>query len=119
MITTVGKQVIVNYFGGQVPTIGDTLALGTGTTAASVNDTALATEVTRVKVTSISADTANARIIFKAVVPPNAIPLIKEVGLYSTRGLVPQLVARVVLATPVSTNLFLPTEIEYCLAVTA
>lgn len=116
MIVDTGKTVIVNYFGGQVPHIGDTIALGTGTTAVANTDTALATEVVRVAVSSIAADTANNRIIFKAVIQPGTLATISEVGVYYNGQLATaQLVARTVLDTPASVDPDIPTEIEYSL----
>lgn len=118
MITTLGKAVVVNFFGAQVPHIGDTIAVGTGTTAAALTDTALAAEVIRVKVTSISADTANNRIIFKAVIQPGTVTTISEVGVfYDGFGPGATLVARDVLATPATVDPSIPTEIEYSLEV--
>lgn len=119
MITNLGKTVIVNYFGGQVAHIGDVIALGTGTTAASLTDTSLATEVTLVPVSSIAADTANNRIIFKATIPAASMTTISEVGLYSNGNLsTRELVARTVLGTSVTVDQYLPTEIEYSLEIT-
>lgn len=119
MIVNNGKTVIVNFFGGQVGHIGDMIALGTGTTAAALTDTALATEVTRVRVTSISADTTNNRIVFKAVVQPGTMTTISEIGVYCNGTLSSaQLVARTVLATPVTVDATLPTEIEYSIGIT-
>lgn len=122
MIVTSGKNVIVNYFGGQYRHIGDVIAVGTGTTAVTLADTALAAEVTRVAVTSIAADTDNNRIIFKATIPAGSVTTINEVGVYyrglsgTTGGDV--LVARTVLTTPVTVDDVLPTEIEYSLEIT-
>lgn len=119
MIVNTGKTVIVNFFGGQVGHIGDTIALGTGTTAAALTDTALAAEVTRVAVSSIAADTANNRIIFKAVVQPGVMSTISEIGVfYNGKIQNAQLVARTVLTTPLTVDPDIPTEIEYSMEIT-
>jgi hypothetical protein len=118
MITTAGKAVIVDFFGGQVGHIGDTIALGTGTTPPTLADTALAAPVVTLRVSAIAADTANNRIIFKAVLQPGYITTISEVGVYyngNTES--PQLVARTVLATPITVDATLPTEVEYSLGI--
>lgn len=119
MIVNTGKTIVVNYFAGQVGHIGDTIALGTGTTPVALTDTALATEATRVAVTSVSADTANNRIVFKATVQPGAMATISEIGVYSNGGnSQAQLVARTVLATPATVDPTVPTEIEYSIGIT-
>jgi hypothetical protein len=119
MITNQGQQAVLNYFGGQTPHIADYIAVGTGTTAASANDSALATEAVRMPVTSISADLANNRIIFKAQVLPGRVTGdITEVGLYNNGDLASAtLVARTVLDTPKTPSSAVPTEVEYALAV--
>ena len=118
MIVNTGKTVIVNFFGGQELHIADTIALGTGTTAVTLTDTALAAEVVRLSVTSISADTVNNKIIFKAVLPAGAMTTISEVGLYNKGQQTDSaLVARVVLGTPATVDPIIPTEIEYSLEI--
>lgn len=120
MILDSGKPVIIDYFGGQVARIGDTIVVGTGTTAVSAGDMALHTEVARVAVTSISADTDNSRIVFKATISAGVITTINEVGVIyqgltdSAGGI---LVARTVLTSPVTVDTVLPTEIEYSLEI--
>lgn len=81
MITTVGKDVIKQYFGGQVRSIGGALVLGTGATAAALGDKSLAFEVARIAVTAISADLANNRIVFKGTLPPGSVGTVYEIGL--------------------------------------
>lgn len=118
MITNLGKTVVVNFFGGQVGHIGDTIALGTGTTAAALTDTVLATEVIRLTVSSIAADTTNNRIIFKALLPAGIMSTISEIGIYYNGNLDSrQLVARTVLGAPLTVDPDLPTEIEYSLEI--
>lgn len=82
MITTQGKAVVSNFFGGQTPRIAGAVCIGVGTTSESVDDTALNFEVVRLPVTSTSADLANNRIIYKAVVPAGVASSIYEVGIY-------------------------------------
>lgn len=83
MITNAGKDIVKKYFGGQVSRIGGAIALGVGTTAAALTDTELAYEVVRVPVSSINADLAGNRIVFKALVPAGSIGTTYEMGLYS------------------------------------
>lgn len=118
MIVTSGKDVIKNYFGGQIPQIGDHLAFGTGTTAADLTDTALGTEVYRVPVTSISADLANSRIVFKATIAPGYITSFSEVGLFYVGGTADAtLVCRNVLSVAQTVDANLPTDVEYSLVI--
>lgn len=120
MIVNTGKVIIINYFGGQVGNIGDTIALGTGTTPAALANTSLATEVTLIAVTAIAADTANSRIIFRGILPPGVMTTISEIGIYASGSLpsVRTLVARTVLGSPLTVDPDLPTEIEYSLEIT-
>lgn len=117
MITNLGKTAILNFFGGQAPHIGDYIAVGTGTTTPTGNDTMLAAEVVRLRVTSIAADLANSRIIFKAQLLPGVVTgNITEAGLYNNGDLSSAaLVARTVLDMPKTPSASVPTEIEYCL----
>lgn len=84
MLTTAGKDVIKRYFGGQVSRIGGSIALGVGTTAATVADKMLAYEAVRLQVSSVNADLANNKIVFKGSVPPGTIGTIYEIGLYDS-----------------------------------
>lgn len=121
MITTNGKEIIKQFFGGQVGGIGGSIGIGTGTTAAALGDTALAAEVIRIDVVSISADLTNNRIVFKGVLPAGYLPTIYEAGLYHSTVAGTDddvLVARYVLATPKAVDVDLPTEIEYTLGIT-
>lgn len=117
MITNDGKAVINEFFGGQIGRIATQIVLGTGTTAEDVTDVALAAEVVSLDVTTIRADLANNRIVFKAVLPAGRVPTIYEIGIVSV-SLLTRLVARTVLVTPEVTDANLPTEIEYSLTVT-
>lgn len=85
MITNGGKTTIKRFFARQVGQIAGSLALGVGTTAATVNDTKLSFEVVRVPITSINADIDNNRLVFKASVTPGQINTIYEVGLFSSQ----------------------------------
>lgn len=82
MITNLGKDVIKNYFAGQVGQIGGAISVGTGATAAALTSTELSFETTRLIVKSVSADLANNRIVYKAVLPPGMIGTIYEIGLF-------------------------------------
>lgn len=120
MIVTTGKDVIKNFFGGQYPLIADTIAVGIGTTAVTLADTGLATEVIRLNVTSINADTVNNKIVFKALLPAGALATIYEVGIFYNGKAVGSgsiLVARTVLTTPATVDPIIPTEIEYSLGI--
>jgi carbonic anhydrase/acetyltransferase-like protein (isoleucine patch superfamily) len=119
MILTQGKTIIKNFFGGQAPSIADSIAIGTGTTAVTLGDASLAAEVLVIPAISINADLDNNRIVFKAIIPPGVIATVFEAGLYYL-GSVPtsrQLVARTVLATPQVVSATIPTEIEYSLGI--
>lgn len=82
MITNNGKEVITKFFGLQVPRIGASLALGTGTAAAAPGDFKLAFETLRIPVTAVAADLLNNRIVFKGSVPAGRIATIYELGLF-------------------------------------
>jgi len=82
MITTQGKSVIFRYLAGNLPRIAESIALGIGSTAENVNDTALKFEVDRVPVSLVSADILNDKIIFKGTIPQEYVGTIYEVGLW-------------------------------------
>lgn len=114
MISDTGKSIIKQFFGGQVSQIADTIAFGTATTAETSADVALGAEVYRVKLSSMSADLINDRIVFKGVVPANDVfDSINEIALFNGTDLV----ARKVLAAPATIDADLPTEIEYTLGI--
>lgn len=118
MIVSSGKDVIKNFFGGQIPQVGDHLAFGSGSTAEALTDTALEAEVYRVPVTSINADLANDRIVFKATIAPGYIESFTEVGLFYVGGTANSvLVSRVVLSTPQDVDSAIPTDVEYSLVI--
>lgn len=82
MITTQGKSVIFRYLAGNLPRIAESIALGIGSTAENVNDTALKFEVDRVPVSLVSADILNNKIVFKGTIPQEYVGKIYEVGLW-------------------------------------
>lgn len=82
MITTQGKAVVTNYFGGQTPRIAGAICIGVGTTPESADSTSLDFEVVRVPVTAIAADLANNRVVYKGIIPPGVATGIYEVGIY-------------------------------------
>lgn len=82
MITTQGKSIIFRYLAGYVPRIVESIAIGIGSTAENVNDTALTFESNRVPVTLTSIDIINDKLIFKGVVPQEFVGKIYEVGLW-------------------------------------
>lgn len=121
MIVNDGKTQIKQYFGGQVAMIANSIAFGSGFTAETTADTALEAETYRAPVTSVSADLANNRIVFKVTVQPGYITAFTEIGLFygqqqnSPGGV---LVARKTFATPQTVDSHIPTEIEYSVGIT-
>lgn len=83
MITTLGKTYIKRYLAGLVPKMGDTIAVGIGTSAESVSSTALDLEVYRVPVTFSMYDYTTDTVVFKASIPVETAFQINEVALYS------------------------------------
>src|SRR5665647_3682267 len=69
LITTAGKIYIMKYLAGYVQSIAQGLAIGLGATAATVADTSLAFEWSRVPILMTSADYANTAIIFRGQIP--------------------------------------------------
>lgn len=86
MITTLGKKHILSYIAGLAPSIGQSIAIGVGTAPASLNDTALALEVDRVPVTSVSIDPVTNKVVFKGTIPPGVDIAISEMGLWFSEG---------------------------------
>lgn len=85
MITTAGRQVILNYFGGLTGRIGGAIALGAGNALGSASNTKLDYEVARVQISSVTPDFANNRIVFKSSVNPGQISKISEIGLFQNQ----------------------------------
>jgi len=126
MITNEGRNIIKRVFAGQAAQIAGSMAFGTGTTAANLTDVSLDEEVIKVAITSIGADLANNRIVFKASIQPGTVATINEVGLYSSNLLITGdgpldgsnvLVARTVLSAPVSVDQDVVSEVEYSLEI--
>lgn len=82
MITTQGKSIIFRYLAGYLPRIAESIAIGVGSTAENVNDTALKFESNRVPVSVTSIDIVNDKLIFKGVIPQEFVGKIYEVGLW-------------------------------------
>jgi hypothetical protein len=82
MITTQGKSVIFRYLAGYLPRIGQSLAIGIGSTAENVNDTTLAFETERIPVTLVSTDIVNDKVIFKGTIPQEYVGYIYEVAIW-------------------------------------
>ncbi|AXH67258.1 minor tail protein [Streptomyces phage Wofford] len=82
MITTQGKSIIFRYLAGYIPRIAESIAIGVGNSAASVNDTVLNFETNRVLIAITSADIVNDKIVFKGIIPQEFVGKIHEVGLW-------------------------------------
>lgn len=82
MITTQGKSVIFRYLAGNLPRIAESIAVGIGNSAESVNSTTLDFETNRIPVTLVSADIVNDKIIFKGTIPQEYVGTIYEVALW-------------------------------------
>ena len=85
-ITTAGKDAILRYLAGMVPTYARSIALGTVSTTPTVDDTDLGFEFTRAAVslgTVDVSDTAHKKVVFKASFPAGLSMNIKEMGLFS------------------------------------
>jgi hypothetical protein len=88
LITTAGKRAIVSFLSGAGAGWGDAMAIGAGTAAAAVGDTALQLEYDR-QATLAKAVTFNGggagihRIICKTTVPSNVSGWINELGIFS------------------------------------
>lgn len=83
MITSNGKLQIKRFVSKQVNEIASYISLGTGTTAASINDTKLAFEVARIPVLSISVDPNSDKVVFRGNLPPGNINTAYEIGLWA------------------------------------
>lgn len=83
LITTEGKKAILRYLAGHTGAFVRSLAVGTGTTAASLTDTTLNFEVARAGVTVTSPDYITQKLVFKATLPQDAEFAIWEIGALS------------------------------------
>lgn len=84
MITSNGKLVISKYIGGQLGRIADSIVVGAGSAAATVNDVRLQYEVSRLPVSSINVDLSSSRLVFKGSLQPGLVNTVYEIGLYSS-----------------------------------
>lgn len=83
IITTAGKRAILHYLSGRGGSVGSALALGTGSTAATVNDTRLTFEVDRATIDVVSALYDSNYLTFKATIPQERAYTIYEAGLFN------------------------------------
>lgn len=83
-MTTEGKRQIMRYLAGQTRALGGSLALGSGTTPPTVDDTRLTYEFDRATIYLSSPDYINNQIIFKGTIQEGTLGSIYEVGLFSS-----------------------------------
>lgn len=83
LLTTKGKQQVLRCMSGQLTQFAGALALGVGTTAATINDTSLDMEISRANISVVSPDMLNSLVIFKSSIPSSVTGIFKEAGLYS------------------------------------
>lgn len=84
MITSNGKLQIKRFLAGQASSIASYIALGTGATAATVNDTRLGFEVVRTPILSISVDPNSDKVVFRTSLNPGVINTAYEIGLWGS-----------------------------------
>jgi hypothetical protein len=87
LITTNGKRIIAEYLSSSGGLWAGSIAVGSGTTAASIGNTALEFEYFRVPITARSINYGGGsggkhRIILKATLPETVIGTIREVGIF-------------------------------------
>jgi len=95
LITKFGKRYITQYLAGQSNTNLRDIAIGIGSTAATVNDTQLGFEFYRspVSVSSIDIQTSSSTglstygVIYKTTIPVDVVGVINELGLFPTVSL--------------------------------
>lgn len=80
LITTEGKKAILRYLAGHSGAIARSLAVGTGTAAATLADTKLQFEVGRANISVMSPDYVTQKIVLKATLPQDAEFAIWEIG---------------------------------------
>lgn len=83
MITSEGRIHIKRYLSRVTETIGESIALGVGTSAESLTSNSLDFEVIRADVHIVSYDFLTDRIIFKASIPEEFVGTVYEIGLWS------------------------------------
>jgi hypothetical protein len=82
LITTRGRLAILRSL-AQGSQVAQTLAVGAGTTAATVGDTRLTFEVARATLSTVSIDITTNKIIYKTTIPRETVLNIREAGLWS------------------------------------
>lgn len=80
LITTEGKKAILRYLAGHSGAVARSLAVGTGTAAATVSDAKLQFETGRADVSVISPDYVTQKLVFKATLPQDLEFAIWEIG---------------------------------------
>ena len=100
LVTTAGKNFIVRKMNGDSETI-DKIAIGSGSTAATLADVSLATELARSSLQFTFVDTVETNVIRYICTFAESIGTgtIREVGLLSN-STTPKLICRTVLTTP-------------------
>lgn len=83
IITAAGRRAILHYLAGRGGSVGSSLALGTGSTPATLNDTRLTFEVDRATIDVISALYNDNYLVFKATIPQTSEYTIYEAGLFN------------------------------------
>ena len=92
LITKFGKRYLTQYLAGQSNTNLKDIAIGIGSTAASVNDTQLGFEFYRSPVTMSSIDIQTSSVtgvstygvVYKTTIPVDVVGVINELGLFPT-----------------------------------
>lgn len=85
LLTNAGHTAILRYLAGQIPNLGDTIAIGSSPVAASSSDVRLSFEIDRFAVQLKNADITNDLIIFKTTIPQELVYKIYEIGLWTTQ----------------------------------
>lgn len=83
LLTNAGRRAILRYLAGRGGSVGDSIALGTGTIAPSVVDNRLTFEADRVTIDVISVLYNDSLIVFKGTIPQEVQYTIYEAGLFN------------------------------------
>lgn len=83
LLTTEGKRAILRFLAGRGGSIGSSIALGTGVTPATVNDSRLTFEADRVTIDVISVLYNDSLIVFKGTIPQEIEYSIYEAGVFN------------------------------------
>ena len=83
LITTEGKRIVQRYLAGQVKNIAEVIAIGVGSTPATISDTNLGFEFDRAGIDLISPDLVAGTLVFRATFSQLSSGLISEIGTYS------------------------------------